>query len=334
MKSLYTFLIIWLVVLSFAPLYAQQESHFSQYYQNPYIINPALGGLTRTIQMDVGYRNQWVGVEGTPQTFYITGHSEINIGDKKRDVLEDFNPNGESIFAMPSNSIGRNKHVVGGRILSDWIGPFNKSSIMASYAYHIRFSRAHMMSAGLSAGWTNFGINSSKVILVDQDDAEYDNFFGRNANQNIFDINLGIAYYAENFQFGFSSAQLLQNNVQLDQIMTQNNHFRHFYWYGMYQHEATDEFILEPHFLLQTARNIPMSLNIGTRILFERKYWANVAYRLGDAINVGVGLNFGSNLRFGYSYDFGTGPFQVITNNVHELHLGIIIGKNKSIETN
>lgn len=333
MKKVILYTSFLFIVIAFSNTNAQQETQFSQYYHNPYFFNPAAGGMTRTMQFNAGFRRQWVGIDGSPQTFYATGHSEIKLsGEKSADVIGEFNPQFENIFDSPEVNVGRSKHVIGGKAISDVIGPFQKNSILGSYAYHIPFNREHMMSLGLSAGWTNFGINSSKVTLLNEDDPQYDNFFARNANQNIFDMNAGIAYYSENFHFGVASTQLLNNDMVIDQIMTENNYGRHLYVYGMYRIETDDEFELEPHFMLQTIQGAPLSFNLGTRIHFDRKYWANVAYRFGDAINVGFGMNVARNFTFGYTYDFGSGAVQTVSNNVHEIHLGYILGRNRNVE--
>lgn len=332
MKKLSVYLIVAILLFSSTESFAQQETQFSQYYHNPYFFNPAAGGTSQTIQFNAGFRKQWVGIEGSPQTFYASGHSEIKINNKSEDVIGEFNTRYENIFESPETNVGRSKQVVGGRVLTDNIGPFQKNSVLGSYAYHIPFNREHMISLGLSAGWTNFGINSSKVNLLDQDDAQYDNFFARNVNQNIFDINAGIAYYSTNFHFGVASAQLLNNDVKIDQIMTENNFGRHLYVYGMYRIATSDEMEIEPHFMLQTIKGAPLSFNLGARIHINKKYWANVAYRFGDAINLGFGLNIARNFTFGYSYDFGAGAVQKISNSVHELHLGYILGRNRNVE--
>jgi type IX secretion system PorP/SprF family membrane protein len=325
------YLLVTLFLLSINTLIAQQEAQFSQYYNNAYYFNPAAGGLTKTMQFDIGYRRQWLGIEGTPQSFYATGHSEININSRKK-VLDEFNADKESIFKTPKNRIGKNKHVVGGRLLSDQIGPFLKNSVMASYAYHLRFTGETMLSLGVSAGWSNLGLNSSKVVLLEQDDSQYNEFLSRNSNQNIFDINAGIAFYSENFHFGISSTQLLKNDLVIDDIVTQSNFGRHWFGYGMYELDLIGDLSIEPHFMAQLIGKAPFSFNLGSRIIYEDKYWVNVAYRFGDAINFGVGLNFANNFRFGYAYDVAVGPVQRSSNYVHELQLGFVIGNNRNVE--
>lgn len=311
---------------------AQQEVMFTQYYQNAFFYNPAAGGLTKTIQLDVGYRNQWSGIEGAPQSFFFTGHSQVKFNSRGNDVLDEFNNDKENIYANPKNRTERSKHVLGGRLLSDAIGPFQKQSVLGTYAYHLRFSKTTMIGLGVAAGWSNYGLNESKVVLLDQNDGEYNAFLSRNSNQNIFDINAGLTIYGEGFSFGISSTQLLDNDMVIDQVVTESSYGRHWFAYGMYQINISDVFIAEPHFMVQTIGNAPVSFNLGSRVIFNQRYWTNVAYRFGDALNFGFGMNIARNFRFGYTYDFGVGNFQGATSNVHELQLGYVIGNNRNVD--
>ncbi len=312
--------------------WAQQEAQFSQYYNNPYFFNPAAGGLTKTINIDVGYRRQWLGLEGTPQSFYVTGHSEISLNDRDK-VLNEFNVDRENIFKSPKKSIGITKHVVGGRMMSDQIGPFQKTSVMGSYAYHLRFSKKTMLSLGMSAGWSSLGIRSDRVVLLDQDDAEYNKFLANNSNQNLFDINAGIALYGERFQAGVSSTQLLKNELVIDEVVTQSQLGRHWFAYGMYKFPIpTTDLAIEPHFMAQIVGKAPVSFNLGARVIYQRRFWANIAYRFNDALNFAAGMNVGQRFRIGYAYDSPMGAVQQATNYVHELQLGMVIGNNRNIE--
>lgn len=312
--------------------FGQQEVLFTQYYENAFYYNPAAGGMTKTTQFDMGYRNQWSGIDGAPQSFFVTGHSEVKFKSNGEEVIEEFNVDNENIFANPKTRIGRSKHVMGGRLLSDAIGPFQRQSILATYAYHLRFTKKTMLGLGMAAGWSNYGLNESKVVLLEQDDNKYNEFLTRNSNQNIFDVNAGLTLYGEKFSFGIASTQLLDNNMIIDQVMTESSYGRHWSAFGMYQINLNEILVAEPHFMIQTIGNAPVSLNLGSRILYNQRYWANVAYRFGDALNFGFGMNVARNFRFGYAYDFSVGRLQGVTSNVHELQIGYVLGNNRKVD--
>ena len=310
---------------------AQQETQFSMYYQNPYFFNPAAGGLTKTMQFDVGFRRQWLAMEGTPMSFYAIGHSVVTFDPAEPDVIGEFNVEGENVFATPSTSIGKNKHVVGGRLLTDVIGPFVKNSVQGSYAYNLRFTNKTMLALGMSAGISNYGINSSKVVMLDQDDEAYDDFLLRNNNQTIFDINAGLTFYSEDYLFGISSVQLLDNDMVIDQITTQSSYGRHWFMFGQYNFKVSDQLGIEPHFMGQMIGAAPFSFNFGTRFIVDKRYWGNLALRFGDAFNFGFGMNIAQNFRFGYAFDLGIGALQGASGNAHELQIGYVLGNNRNL---
>lgn len=313
-------------------LWSQQETQFTQYYQNAYFFNPAAGGTKSLMEFDAGFRRQWLGIEGSPRSVFLTGHSVVKFESGGSDVVNEFNTKNESFYQTPKNTIGRNKHVVGGRLLNDAIGPFEKNSVMASYAYHLRFSKNTMLGLGMSAGWSNYGINSDKVKLVDNDDEAYEDFLLRNNNQNIFDVNAGISLYGERFHFGISSIQLLDNDMIIDQVQTVSTYGRHWFMFGKYNFDIIDKFAVEPHFMGQLIGQAPFAINFGSRFIYDKKYWLNTSYRWGDAVNFGFGLNFLENLRVGYAFDFGIGVLQGTAGNAHEIQLGYVIGNNRNID--
>lgn len=313
-------------------VYGQQEAQFSQYYNNPYYFNPAAGGLTKTIDVDFGYRRQWIGIEGSPQSVYATINSEVSF-DQRNIVLQKLKKDSLFGFSTPKNSVGINKSVMGGRVLFDQVGPFTMTSAMASYAYHLRVTQKTMLSLGVSAGISNFGIMASKVIMLDDDDSKYDDFLTHNANQTIFNLNAGMVYYGERFQFGVSSTQILQNDLEFDKVMTSSQFNRHWFIYGMYDIPLKNSNVsIEPHFLLQIIENAPLSFDIGTLVHFDHRYWVNVSYRVQDAISIGAGLNLAQHLKLGYSYDIAIGNVQRPSNYVHEINLGLIFGRSKAKE--
>lgn len=309
----------------------QQETQFSMYYQNPYFFNPAAGGITKTMQFDMGFRRQWLAIEGSPMSAYAIGHSQIKFDQAEPDVVDEFNVEGENVYASPNTTIGKTKHVAGGRLLTDMIGPFMKNSIQGSYAYHLRFTKSTMLALGMSAGISNYGINSNKVIMLDQDDEQYENFLLRNNNQTIFDVNAGVTWYSENFMFGISSIQLLDNDMVIDQVTTQSSYGRHWFMFGQYNFQATDQIGIEPHFMGQMIGGAPFSFNFGSRFILDERYWANLALRFGDAFNFGFGMNIAKNFRFGYAFDIGLGALQGTSGNAHELQIGYVLGHNRNL---
>ncbi|MEQ8576076.1 MAG: type IX secretion system membrane protein PorP/SprF, partial [Fulvivirga sp.] len=73
MKSIFLLALLFLTTA----LFAQQDPLYGQYLFNPLLINPAYSGLNNNFSAMVGYRTQWTGFEGHPETFYVSGNASV-----------------------------------------------------------------------------------------------------------------------------------------------------------------------------------------------------------------------------------------------------------------
>ena len=89
---------------------AQQLPHFSQYYLNDYLINPAVGGSRPYFEGKSAHRYQWEGITDAPRTYTLS----VNGPTKNQ------------------------KMGFGGYIFTDNVGPTRRTGFNASYAYHIK----------------------------------------------------------------------------------------------------------------------------------------------------------------------------------------------------
>ena len=74
---------LYCLCLSVQLAFAQQRPHYTQYILNNYILNPALSGIENYTDLKISGRDQWVGLNGAPQTAYISLHSPIGKKDYK-----------------------------------------------------------------------------------------------------------------------------------------------------------------------------------------------------------------------------------------------------------
>src|SRR5688572_25212026 len=167
MKNL--FILIFLFCFS-GILRAQQKPQFSQYMTNNYLLNPAVTGIESYTNLKLGYRQQWVGLEGAPQSYYMTGHGAIGRMPERKSVIK----NGRKTFipyrkmGVPNGRIAQSRpskphQGVGGSILMDQTGPISTTSLNVSYAVHIPLTRRIKASAGLSTGLLMFKYNPALI---------------------------------------------------------------------------------------------------------------------------------------------------------------------------
>ncbi len=317
------------LVLAFGS-FAQQEYQFANTAFNPYLLNPAAGGLTDIAQFEAIARTQWLGYDGAPRTFLVSGTSQLNFSPTGG--LSEFNVRDEALFKSPKISIGKSKHVVGGKMWSDAIGPFSKTSVQLSYAYHMPLSRNLNVGAGLGMGYSHFRLDPSKVVLYQENDPTFNQFLGGTSQQNIFDAQAGLVLYGKNVFLGLSTTQAFKNPVRLNNVALESNFNRHYFLIAKYRIDANEALAIEPIMVFKFAQYSPISVDFGARFTMNQNIWFGLQYRTNNALIFQFGGNIIKNLYLNYSYEQSVGRISTSGNGSHEIGIGYYLGKNRNVD--
>lgn len=310
---------------------SQQDIQFSQVISNPYLFNPAAGGMSDVGELNIGMRTQWLSVEGKPVTYYVSGQSRIRVGKKSEEAaLMEFNTEKHSFYATPERTIGK-KHIVGGKVVADQIGPFSRTGFTGSYAIHMPFTKKINVGLGIGLGAMNFGINDDKVKLHQGDDAAYLSYIGASGRQGMIDVQTGLVFYNKNFYFGISGSQLMKNKVSFKGIDTESNLERHLYAVGSY-YFGFKEYGLEPVVILKNTTASPLSYDAGLRFHYRGMGWLSLGYRGNSALSAGFGINALQHFRLAYAFEMGLSGLRTFGNGSHEIQLGFIFGRNRNMD--
>lgn len=307
--------------------FGQQQSQFASVFQNPYILNPAAGGLYDAMQIDATTRFQWIGAGQGPTTMMLTGHSQLGIGNSNKN--KEFNPSNKVLFSSPEMSVGSTKHIVGGKIYNDEIGVFGRTSVNGSYAIHLPVTSNFNFGAGIGLGWSNFRINQSRVVLYNEGDGTYNDALASSSSQNIADVNAGLVFYGKGLFLGISTEQILKSKAKFNNVATNSNYDRHFYLTAKYSIKVVDMYI-EPSVNLKYASNSPLSVDFGSRFIFNGSTWLGAWYRTSNNLVLQVGSNLVKNLYISYTYEQATGKIRNAASGTHEVQLGMYIGRKKA----
>lgn len=311
-------------------VFAQQESQYLNAINNSYLLNPAAAGLSNVAHIELTSRTQWVGYNG-PQTFCLTANSPIKFksgGDKS---IGEYNIEDKAFFSSPTATTGKLKHVAGGKVLNDRIGPFSKTSVYGSYGIHLPFSKKLNFGVGLGLGWSNFKVIQERVTLYQEDDAAYAQFLSNTSAQNFLDANAGFIFYNDQLMIGLSSTQIFKNKASFGNVMTESFYNRHYFVSARYRFDFDNKMSLEPQVLAKFADNSPASLDAGVRVWYNRAIWLGLQYRTSNAFEIQIGANLIKNLYLNYGYELATGPTRIGNNGTHEVQLGIYIGNNRNM---
>lgn len=312
-------------------VYGQQESQYLNAINNPYLLNPAAGGMPNVAQIELTSRIQWIGYNG-PQTFCLTGNSPFKFKKEGDKAISEYNLEDKAFFEAPKAATGKLKHIAGGKVISDRIGPFSKTSIFGSYGIHLPFSKKLNFGAGLGVGWSNFRVMPDRVVLYQEEDAAYSEFLSSTSVQNFFDANAGLVVYNDHLMLGFSSSQILRTKASIWTHFNESIFNRHYFLTGRYRFDFDNKLSLEPQVVGKFAENSPSSWDFGLRAYYNRAAWIGLQYRTSNAMVVQVGANLIKNLYINYGYEMATGPIKTGNNGTHEIQLGIYIGNNRNME--
>ena len=282
-----------------------QDLHFSQFFNNPLLTNPANTGFIpdADYRISASYRNQFSNIMTVPyKTISVYGDAQVF-----RNKLE-------------NGWLG-----LGGVILRDvaGTGSLTSTKIYGSVAYHQMLGLSSLLSAGFNVGWANKRIDQTKLTFPDQFDGKF--FDGtlptsvqlQNNSISYFDVQAGMnyAYFptedvyinagysimhvnspVENF---FGDSAFLDNKVPIRQNAFINGIFR-----------VSEQVIINPNaYYSRQARSSELVLGLngaydltgdGTKQLIGGLY-----YRYNESVIPMVGLEI-NNVRFSFSYDLTT----------------------------
>jgi len=277
-----------------------QDLHFSQFFNNPLLTNPANTGFIPDADYRLGasYRNQYSNIMSQPyNTMSIFGDAQVF-----RNKIE-------------TGWLG-----LGGVILRDvaGTGSLTSTKAYASIAYHQELGLSSLLSAGFNVGWANKRIDQSKLTYPDQFDGKF--FDGTqptsvvlaNNNINYFDLQVGMnyAYFPTQDIYINAGYSIHHVNQPKETFFTDNTDnqisIRHIaFLNGLFK--VTDDVIINPNIYYTTqakASELVLGMNAAYNLTEhgEKQIIGGLYYRYGDAIIPMVGLEV-NNIRFTFSYD-------------------------------
>ncbi len=292
-----------------------QDLHFSQFFNNPLLTNPANTGFIPDADYRLGasYRNQYSNIMAVPyKTISIYGDAQVF-----RDRIE-------------TGWLG-----LGGVILRDvaGTGSLTSTKAYASIAYHQMLGLSSLLSAGFNVGWANKRIDQSKLTFPDQFDGKF--FDGAqptsvmlvNNSVSYFDIQVGMNYAYFPTQDIYINAGYSIHHVNhpkesfFEEDNTNDNKLamrQIAFLNGIYK--VNDDVIINPNIYYTTqasASELVFGLNGAYNLSGDgsKQLIGGLYYRFKDAIVPMIGLEI-NNIRFTFSYDVTTSSLKNFNNSL------------------
>jgi type IX secretion system PorP/SprF family membrane protein len=269
-------LFILFIIINCLNVASQSFPVFSQYISNGLIINPAYTGSREVLSLNLLYRNQWVGFDGSPVFQTLSAHAPLK-----------------------NANIG-----LGFQLFNEKSGPIRNTQAYFNYAYRIKTDNGRL-ALGLKAGFNYYSFNWKDVYLNDQSDAAFNTSSGSFILPN---CGVGAYYYSRRMFMGFSVPYIFSykrdsSNGKYVAYHDFNNY--DCFLTGGYLLDFSKNFKLKPSVLLRFNPVMQQQLDMNLTFIFlNDKIWISEAYRMNDAISSSIELQVNPQLRFGYAFDY------------------------------
>ncbi len=301
LRQLFVFILLGCMFTAVPEMQAQQDSQFTQYMYNTVSVNPAYAGTRGSLSLLGIYRNQWVGLDGAPETLNFSANSPIGV-----------------------QGVG-----VGLGFTSDKIGPSTESIITADFSYTIPISEGTKLSFGVKGGLSLLDLDPNKLLIYNPND--YD------LSQKSYSspvVGAGLYLHSDTWYMGLSSPNLLETEHYDDVQVSTATEKTHVYLIGGYVFTLSPNLKLKPAVLAKGVVGAPLAVDVSANALLYEKVTFGLAYRLDAAVSGMAGFQVNNNIMIGYAYDYDTTELGNYNSGSHEIFLRFELGTKLRAKVN
>ncbi|MBG40500.1 MAG: hypothetical protein CMP74_04700 [Flavobacteriales bacterium] len=316
-------LILFIILSSISNrLSAQQLPLYSQYMFNPYMVNSAICGTTEENQLKLNYRDQFSGFGNGSYNMQAFG----------------IDPTPKTI----SLSYYRGFHdrwSAGIYLFQDQILPIKNLGFQATIAYRFPLLNNLNMSLAISPTFNSLSFDNTIIQPNNPADELVDpTFVGDLEKSSNIDVNFGIYFFNDRFDFGFSVANLAESEyIGIPSIEPStnddftNDRIQHYLLHSSYnfQFDWASSWAMVPSFLIKSTKVTDPQVDLNLKLIYMDFFWIGSSWRTSDNAIVPM---CGINAQFfflGYSYDISTSPLASHYAGSHSITLGIYFNNKK-----
>lgn len=286
--------ILLLLLITFGTAAQAQLGPLStQYYQTPYLANPAMAGLRQGFDVSLAYRSQWTSVPGAPQQQALTA------------------------------TYGKNRTGWGANLYLDKAGLLRQLRALGSYAYHLPLSEKQALHFGVS-----LGVSQQRLAMEDVKGSINDNSAMRFNDRGAYiDGDFGIAYSTGSFKAEAALPnldQLLGRRQQQGMVDLPTFYAATSYRFNL----GSEDWQLEPKTAYRGVKGFDSIIDAGAALWIENgQLMVMGMYHSSKNATFGLGMDLKKLYRINAMYTSQTSSLGSYSNGSFELGLGINFGK-------
>jgi len=305
-----------------------QDVQYSQFYANPFYLNPALAGSTELTRVGANFRNQWPALD---QNFIAyTAYADH--------FLEKYNSGFGIVVSGARESFHQSR--------TDEIGLL--------YSYRLRLGEKRFLHVGAQGSFLSRDVLFDQVILGTQLDidkgvivGEPGGSFSGDSRLRAADLNAGLLYYEEKFWLGVSAFHLLKPQISYLELNSNRLAVKYSIHGGVrfnlapgnindYFNNTDQERSLAFAFNYKSQGAFDQ-LDVGAEFYFEPLilgFWYRGLPSKNNLPNneslIGlIGIELGSGLDFGYSFDYSISKLgQYVSGGAHEVSVRYVFSSD------
>lgn len=263
-------------IISTMYVFGQQEPHFTQYFDNTLIQNPAYAGSNKLLSMNAIHREQWIGFEGRPSTTSFLINSPLKY-----------------------ESVG-----LGLSAVRDVIGPTTQHMVYADFSYSLRLNNKRSLAFGLKGGFNLINTQTHDLSTVSGNDPSLMQNTLNRFNPN---FGFGMYYHGPKFFIGLSSPKLLENSLD---GTSSNLERRHYYLHSGLLIAMSPNWKLRPSIQIKSTIGAPLSLDGSLALIYKDRIYLGGMYRYLSAAGAFCQYQITDQVRIGIASDFALTPIR------------------------
>lgn len=297
------FLLISILLGGVDVAYGQYDAQLSQYWMAMGYYNPAVAGVTENLNMLALHRQQWIGIEGAPKSFFVSADMPV--------------------------TIGKSTHGIGVVGFTESIGLFRNTHVAGQYAYKKKLFGG-VLSIGLQAGMVNQSFDGTKVEIPESNfhTGTDEGIPTTNVEAMVVDINAGIYFTHKNFYAGLASTHVTEPELALDEnVYTYIG--RAYNLTGGYNIQLRNPlYELQPSVFMKTDMQ-SFQADITARMVYNKMFNGGLSWRVNESVVLSIGAVI-AGFQLGYAYDFPTTAILKGSTGSHELMVRYKLKLNKT----